>query len=471
MLSMGYILIPQSDLRYSKQTESGITHTWTDTTATNGQQYYYAVCAYDFGYDTGTDSTSFYPSENSIPVSRTPRGGLILPSNVVAVRPEPKVPGWVPASVSNVAHVAGKGAGTLQVGVVNSAIVPDKHLFTIGFVAPADSVKPTSYFMRDSTAHTMWFVDGTDFTGQGIGPTGTGLLPIITVPQLQYIVGIDSAATRWRAGSATTAKMRVNYAFSPTLSPNLRRPDYPYDISIVFYDTVVDTGSGFNYLTPTVADTKPAKFHVIAHTPAGDHRMKFRFHDPDNDGTLSTGSSAEYIEVFTYTNIAGIDSLQPQPTWRFTLDPASVAGLVKPRAGDVFDLVLSGPLNFLDTFTFNTGAQSLSAVEALVDWTQKPYVVPNPYVAEASFEAQRYASSGRGERRVEFRSIPSGAVIRIYTVHGDLVRTLRQDGGTSGAVPWDLRTKDNLDVAPGLYVFHVDAPGMGTYLGKLGVIK
>jgi len=30
--------------------ETGITHTFTDTTAKNGQQYYYAVTAYDFGY-------------------------------------------------------------------------------------------------------------------------------------------------------------------------------------------------------------------------------------------------------------------------------------------------------------------------------------------------------------------------------------------------------------------------------------
>jgi hypothetical protein len=325
--------------------------------------------------------------------------------------------------------------------------------------------------MRDSTTHQMTFTDGTDFIGEGVGPTGAGLLPVFTVPQLQYIVGVDTLLSKWRTGSATTAKMRVNYNFSPTLSPNLRRPDYPCDISIVFYDTVVDTGSGFNYLTPTAADTKPAKFHVIAHTPDGDQRMKFRFHDPDNDGTLSTGSSAEYIEAFTYTNIAGIDSLQPQPTWRFTLDPASIPGLVKPRAGDIYDLVLTGPLNFLDEFTFTTGAQSMSAVQALVDWNQKPYVVPNPYVGAASFEAQRYASSGRGERRVEFRSIPAGAVIRIYTVHGDLVRTLRQNGGPSGMVPWDLRTKDNLDVAPGLYVFHVDGAGLGTYLGKFAVIK
>ncbi len=461
-----------SGVKYWLGTDTGIRHTWTDTTVTNGQQYYYAVCAYDYGFDTGTDSTSFYPSENSIPVSRTLRGGIILPSNVIAVRPEPKVPGWMPATVNNVTHATGRGAGTVQVGVTNSAIVPDDHLFAIGFISPPDSVLSTSYYMRDSTAHELVFSGGTDFIGEGVGPTGDGLLPVVSVPQLQYIVGVDAAKTKWRAGSATNAKVRVNYgdathSYSPTLSPNLRRPHYPYDISIQFYDTVVDTGTRFN----NNLDTKPAKFHVFSHEPDSSYRLKFRFRDPDNDGTLGNGSSAEYIEVFTYTNIAGIDSLQPQPTWRFALDTTGTGAPIKPRAGDVFDMIISGPPNFEDMYTFTTGAQSSSSAQALVDWNQKPYVVPNPYVGAASFEAQRYASSGRGERRLEFRAIPAGAVIRIYTVHGDLVRTLRQNGGTAGVVDWDLRTKDNLDVAPGLYVYHVEAPGLGTYLGKFGVIK
>ena len=72
-------------------------------------------------------------------------------------------------------------------------------------------------------------------------------------------------------------------------------------------------------------------------------------------------------------------------------------------------------------------------------------------------------------------------MIRIYTVRGELVRTLHQDGSVSaggditgsnqGFVAWDLRTKDNLDVAPGLYIYHVDAPGVGTHVGKFAVIK
>jgi hypothetical protein len=49
--------------------------------------------------------------------------------------------------------------------------------------------------------------------------------------------------------------------------------------------------------------------------------------------------------------------------------------------------------------------------------------------------------------------------------------TLRHDGSDGGFVAWNLRTKDNLDVAPGLYVFHVEAPGIGTSVGKFAIIK
>jgi hypothetical protein len=51
------------------------------------------------------------------------------------------------------------------------------------------------------------------------------------------------------------------------------------------------------------------------------------------------------------------------------------------------------------------------------------------------------------------------------------VQTLYQDGSTTGVVPWNLRTKDNLDVAPGLYIYHVDAGDLGTHIDKFAIIK
>ena len=98
-------------------------------------------------------------------------------------------------------------------------------------------------------------------------------------------------------------------------------------------------------------------------------------------------------------------------------------------------------------------------------------MVPNPYVASASFEPERFAVSGRGERRIEFRAIPASATIRIYNVRGDLVQTLRHDGSAGGYVAWNLRTRDNLDLAPGLYIFHVAAGGVDEFTGKFAVVK
>ena len=36
---------------------------------------------------------------------------------------------------------------------------------------------------------------------------------------------------------------------------------------------------------------------------------------------------------------------------------------------------------------------------------------------------------------------------------------------------WDLTTKDNFPLAYGVYIFHVDAPGIGEKLGRFAVIK
>jgi hypothetical protein len=51
------------------------------------------------------------------------------------------------------------------------------------------------------------------------------------------------------------------------------------------------------------------------------------------------------------------------------------------------------------------------------------------------------------------------------------VQTLRQNGSVEGFVAWDLRSKDNLEIAPGLYIFHVEASGLDEFVGKFAVVK
>lgn len=436
--------------------DTGLVHTWKDTTATDGQLYYYAVCAYDFG----SDSLDFFPSENAISVSRTPLGGTILPQNVVAVRPNAHALGWRPATTAPPAQVAGGGTGTVDVDVLESNHVPDGHLYRIDFNAPSpDSVRATEYSLTDSTTHEVLFSHGADLDGGGVGPVADGMLPVISTPE---VPAFDAARSGFVAGSPTNTRLKVSYL--PVLSPNLRRPGYPDSIAIVFDDVVVDTSL---YIFPLPA--RPAKFKVFAHTAAGDRQLDFRFRDSDLDGTLSRPD--EYFDIVTY--LPGSPT-QPQVTWRVQLDTLGQGDrgpIVPPALGDRYEVKIAKPFSPEDAFVFSTRGPRVDEAAARAAFPTAPYVVPNPYVGVASFEPERYNISGRGERRIEFRGLPAVCTIRIYTVDGKLVQTLRHEGADRGYEPWNLRTKDNLDVAPGLYVFRVDAPGAGSHVGKFAVIK
>jgi len=51
-----------------------------------------------------------------------------------------------------------------------------------------------------------------------------------------------------------------------------------------------------------------------------------------------------------------------------------------------------------------------------------------------------------------------------------LVQTIEKDDFTSFAV-WDLLTYESQRIAYGVYIFHVDIPGVGEKIGRLAVIK
>ncbi|MBC7185969.1 MAG: hypothetical protein H5U38_02940, partial [Calditrichaeota bacterium] len=60
----------------------------------------------------------------------------------------------------------------------------------------------------------------------------------------------------------------------------------------------------------------------------------------------------------------------------------------------------------------------------------------------------------------------------IYTVRGQLVDTIYHDVPVSyGAETWDLVSKDGQDIAYGVYLYHIDAPGIGSTTGRFAVIK
>jgi hypothetical protein len=98
-------------------------------------------------------------------------------------------------------------------------------------------------------------------------------------------------------------------------------------------------------------------------------------------------------------------------------------------------------------------------------------VVPNPYVAAAEWE-RRSQIVGRGERRIQFINLPLTCTIKIFNLRGELINTLEHNGvGSDGAMFWDLKTTGGQDLVYGVYIYHVEAPGIGEHIGKFAVVK
>jgi hypothetical protein len=81
-------------------------------------------------------------------------------------------------------------------------------------------------------------------------------------------------------------------------------------------------------------------------------------------------------------------------------------------------------------------------------------VVPNPYYAFSEYERTRL------ETKVKITNLPEVCTVKIYSVNGKLVRTFKKDSPIT-SVDWDLNNFKGIPVAGGVYLIHVDVPGVG----------
>ena len=124
-----------------------------------------------------------------------------------------------------------------------------------------------------------------------------------------------------------------------------------------------------------------------------------------------------------------------------------------------------------DVFSFKTQASKIDPTVAARS-IEDIAVVPNPYIVAASWEPRHQYSSGRGPRKIDFINLPSECTIKIFTLSGYLVTTIyHKDVYENGTESWNLLSSDNLEIAYGVYLYHVDAPGVGEHTGKFAVIK
>lgn len=142
-----------------------------------------------------------------------------------------------------------------------------------------------------------------------------------------------------------------------------------------------------------------------------------------------------------------------------------------PAPGDtwtVFALRYSAaPANA--TFRISTEAMRFDAKSA----TLNVKAVPNPYLVHNEWERHP------DYRKLKFINLPNRCTIRIYTMAGELIRTIehRETNVNAGNVEnqlggdedWDLLSGAGKRPAPGIYLFHIESD-IGEQLGKLAIV-
>ena len=81
-------------------------------------------------------------------------------------------------------------------------------------------------------------------------------------------------------------------------------------------------------------------------------------------------------------------------------------------------------------------------------------VVPNPYYAFPEYERNKV------DKRVKFVNLPEVCTITIYTMSGKMVNQFKKDNDLT-FMDWTLANKAGIPVASGVYLVHVDVPGVG----------
>ena len=95
-------------------------------------------------------------------------------------------------------------------------------------------------------------------------------------------------------------------------------------------------------------------------------------------------------------------------------------------------------------------------------------VVPNPYIGGSKFNESEYS------RRIRFTNLTQSCTIKIFTTSGELVSILKHSNESSGNVFWDMRTINNQEVSPGLYIYHIKDmkdKNIVPHIGKFAVVR
>ena len=144
-----------------------------------------------------------------------------------------------------------------------------------------------------------------------------------------------------------------------------------------------------------------------------------------------------------------------------------------PSAGDIYEINYERPFWETDTLKIISHApQQIDYSNHNLDM-DNIRVVPNPYIGTNLLEESIYSSSFNQRRKLMFTHLPSQCIIKILTSSGVLVDIIEVNNSIDdGVAYWDLLTNEGMEVASGIYFYHVKSNITGKEkIGKFVIVK
>lgn len=493
-----------SGMGYNLGYDTGITHHFIDYNVQNGRTYYYAIVAYDYGApDIGP---GIAPSENNVVIELDEAEEVrAIGKNVQIVTPHQKAAGYVPPSIDEGSDGIVFGAGSVVPEILANKSLKVNHTYKVKFsidtvyavnnydhgilytnngIQVYDVTKDNALIYQETPQRYAYdnlvYKDTTDYKDWDnywyIKTTKEVTTDIFDGIRLRInspveLAQYDYTNSGWLVGNAP---IRITLTIKESRY-------FPWDYDIVFTDQ--DSAYVGRLETKTMRDENntrinrasllvgvPYSFYVINKSfldSTGSYElMDMVVHDQNGNGQFDILEDRILVGPVTNTD-----------RWAgtvFIMDFHSAKDNTDlPKANDVYHVTFQRPFWAADSLMFTIEPEGVLDVVELKNTMNEVRVVPNPYVATNAMEPSVANFYLNQRRRLMFTNVPARCTIKIFTVSGVLVDEIEVNNpAEKGIAHWDLLTKEGLEIAAGLYIYHVKAEDTSEEkMGKFAVIK
>ena len=481
---------------YNLGSDTGISHVFVDNTVMNGRTYYYGLVAYDYGAPHIGPGIS--PSENNVVVELDEAEEVrSIGKNVAIVTPFKPAAGYVAPDItiddSNL-----PGGGEIEPSILAQSSIKKDHQYQVTFDIDTIALLPQYDYGLMYTTNSIMVTDLSEgtiiyketplkFVGSNLikvdslgywtlntkAPFSTDVFDGVQLNvDMPFDQGYyDYANSGWVQGSGI---MRV--------VPTIRESSYlPWDYHIIFssdpsvYTSTTSIKTG---IRDAVDDRIPTNeillgqsfgFYVKNETllkPDGSHvLMDMVVHDVNKNGVFD--KSEDKIIV------GGMRNDGKWAGTAFVIDFNLTSTATYPKSDDIFRVKFSRPFWKDDYLTFTINSYDDIDADSLAKTMDNIRVVPNPYVATNVMETAVSNQFLNQRRSLMFTNVPAQALIKIFTISGVLVdEIVINNSPEKGVVHWDMLTREGLEIAAGMYLFHIEALATGDQkIGKFAIIK